>query len=131
MFGSGSFLVGAEVGAFLKVGSFGFGLGVEKNDESDFASFTAVTGLISFFTTGLVIEVGEATADFFKGGAAFEGGSLDFRFFPFGSIYTSVNASTVKRPDVTHPLVDSTQSVSTVFPQRSGAICARYLKPYP
>jgi hypothetical protein len=87
IFGSGSFFVGGRVGAFLKLGSFGFGFGAEKNDESDFASFTEVTnGLISFFTTGLVVVVDDdATAGFFEGGAVFGGGSLGFRFFPFGS----------------------------------------------
>lgn len=40
---SGSFFTGGATGAFLKLGNFGFGFGAEKKDESDFASFTAVT----------------------------------------------------------------------------------------
>jgi hypothetical protein len=82
-----SFLtVGA--GAFLKVGSFGFGLGAEKNEESDLASFTAVTTAFgSFFTAGGLDSAGGATAIFFAGGAVFAGsGSLSFRFLLFVSI---------------------------------------------
>lgn len=79
-------------GAFLNVGSFGFGLGAEKKDESDLASLTAVTtGFApSFFTVvaaGAARDEGPAPDDeiacFFSGGAAF--GSVTFRFLLFGS----------------------------------------------
>jgi hypothetical protein len=87
--GSGSFLTGGAEGggAFLKLGSFGFGLGAEKKDESDFASFTAGTaGFTSFLTIGLDDDA-EPTAGFFDGGGAFEGGgSLGFRFLPLESV---------------------------------------------
>jgi hypothetical protein len=71
--------------AFLNVGSLGFGLGAEKNDESDFASFTDVTTAFgSFFTTAGLDGAGGATAIFFAGGAVFEGcGSFNFRFLLF------------------------------------------------
>jgi hypothetical protein len=87
MLGSGSFLTGAGgAGAFLKLGSLGFGLGAEKNDESDLASFTAVTaGLTSFFTMGFDDDA-KPTAGFLDGGGVLEGGgSLSFRFLPLGS----------------------------------------------
>lgn len=81
--GSGSFFTGA--GAFLKLGSFGFGFGAEKKEESDLKSLDAGTvGLVSFFTT-VVLAVGadgEETATFFVGGGALAaGGSFSFRFF--------------------------------------------------
>lgn len=89
-FGSGSFLteIGAG-GAFLKLGSFGFGLGAEKNDVSSFASLTAgATGLVSFFTTTGFEEEGVPTAGFLGGGAFLTGrDSLGFRFFAFKSIH--------------------------------------------
>lgn len=69
-------------GAFLNVGSFGFGLGAEKKEESDLASFTEVTTAFdSFFTAGDLDGAGGATAIFFAGGAVFVGcGSFSFRF---------------------------------------------------
>lgn len=76
---SGSFFTGA--GAFLKLGSFGLGFGVEKNDESDFASLTApafVVAMVDFAIAGV-------TAVFFGGGPGFGGGSDDFLFFVFVS----------------------------------------------
>jgi hypothetical protein len=81
-----SFTVGT--GAFLKVGSFGFGLGAEKNEESDLASFTEVTTVLGSFFTATAFEGADgATATFFVGGAVFEGvGSLSFRFLLFVSI---------------------------------------------
>jgi hypothetical protein len=83
---TGSFFT-TGAGAFLNVGSFGFGLGAEKNDESDFASFTDVTiGFGSFFTTAGLDGADGVTAIFFAGGAIFEGcGSLNFRFLLFAS----------------------------------------------
>jgi len=91
-FGSSSFficVVGA--GAFLKLGSLGFGLGAEKNEESDLASFTAVTtGFASFFTIGLDDDA-VPTAAFFGGGMAFDGGgSLGFRFLVFESMKVEI-----------------------------------------
>jgi hypothetical protein len=72
----------------LNVGSFGFGLGAEKNDESDFASFTEVTTVFgSLFTAVGFDGAGGATAIFFAGGPVFKGcGSLSFRFLLFVSI---------------------------------------------
>jgi len=86
MLTSGSDLTTA-VGAFLKLGSFGFGFGAEKKDESDLASLTAArtTGLGSFFTAGLDDDVGVARAAFLTGGGAFRGGSFNFRFLLFES----------------------------------------------
>lgn len=69
------------MGAFLKLGSFGFGFGVEKNDESDFASLTAPP----FVVTVVVLTVVGVTAVFFAGGPGFGGGSDGFLFFVFGS----------------------------------------------
>ena len=69
-------------GAFLKLGSFGLGLGAEKNEESDFASFTSLSSFpavfVSFLTTGFV-EDGADTAVRFGGGPAFADAS-PFRF---------------------------------------------------
>lgn len=74
-------------GAFLKLGSFGFGLGAEKKDESDFASLTEVTTCFaSFLMSGTFIGSGGATANFLDGGAVFdEGTSPSFRFLLFAS----------------------------------------------
>jgi hypothetical protein len=84
-FGSGSFLI-RGTGAFLKLGSFGLGLGAEKKEESDFASLTAVTiGLASFLTMGLDVDAIAETATFLAGGSAFGGGSLSLRFLLFKS----------------------------------------------
>ena len=79
MFISGSFFTG--IGAFLKLGSFGLGFGVEKNDESDFASLTAP----AFVAAVMVLTVGGVTAVFFAGGPGFGGGSDGFLFFIFKS----------------------------------------------
>jgi hypothetical protein len=78
----------AGVGAFLNVGSFGFGLGAEKNEESDLASFTEVTTAFgSFFTIEDFDRTGGATAIFFGGGADFMGcDSFSFRFLLLVSI---------------------------------------------
>ena len=65
----------------MKLGSFGFGFGVEKNDESDLASLTAP----AFVATVEILTVVGVTAVFFAGGPGFEGGSDDFLFFVFGS----------------------------------------------
>ena len=85
-FGSGSFLTGGG-GAFLKLGNLGFGLGPEKNDESDFASLTSLTtAFASFLTaTGFVDVVEVETAAFFEGGADFADVVSAFRFLPFAS----------------------------------------------
>lgn len=76
-------------GAFLKLGSFGLGLGAEKNDVSSFASLTAgAKDLVSFLTTTGFEEEVVPTAGFLGGGALLAGrGSLDFRFFAFKSIH--------------------------------------------
>lgn len=90
-----SFLTCAGAGAFLKLGNFGLGFGAEKNDESDLASLTAVAAVADFglslasltATTGLVVVVVLATANFFCGGRGLVfGGSLGFRFFDFVSV---------------------------------------------
>jgi len=65
----------------LKLGSFGFGFGVEKNDESDLASLTAP----AFVVTIVVLIVVDVTAVFFAGGPGFGGGSDGFLFFVFES----------------------------------------------
>ena len=78
-FVSGSFFTGT--GAFLKLGSLGLGFGVEKNDESDFASLTAP----AFVAAVVVLTVADVTAVLFAGGPGFRGGSDDFLFFVFKS----------------------------------------------
>lgn len=71
---------------FLKLGSFGFGLLDEKNDESDFASLTAVTTTFgSRLTSGFTGAV-PATAILFAGGPGFAFPlSRALRFFCFAS----------------------------------------------
>ena len=69
------------MGAFLKLGSFGLGFGVEKNDESDFASLTAP----AFEAAVVILTVAGVTAVFFAGGPGFGGGSDGFLFFVFES----------------------------------------------
>jgi len=83
---SGSFLTGT--GAFLKLGNFAFGFGTEKKDESERASFTAITGFVSFFSAvGFEVDAVEAMAAFFAGGGAFaDGSSTGFRFLSFVSM---------------------------------------------
>lgn len=73
---------GGAGGAFLKLGSFGFGFGAEKNEKSDLASLTAVgkTGFDSFFIITGLDEDAMPTAGFFIGGGTFDGASLSFRF---------------------------------------------------
>lgn len=77
-------LPGRGSGAFLKLGSFGFALGAEKNDESDLASF--VGGVLvnseeaSFLTAMGFVDVAEPTAGFLDSGGALIGAS-SFRFF--------------------------------------------------
>ena len=92
-----SFLVATDVvgpvGAFLKLGNFGFCLGAEKNDESDFESFTVVAvaatvvdSLPSFLTTTEGRDVdADDMALFFVGGPALDGASGNLRFFGFAS----------------------------------------------
>jgi hypothetical protein len=107
-FAGGSFfaVVGAvtPAGAFLKLGSFGFCLGAEKKDESDFDSFIVVVviviaaaatavvvdGLPSFLTTteGRNDDVTD-TALFFAGGPGLDKASGSLRFFCFASIWGS------------------------------------------
>jgi hypothetical protein len=81
------------LGAFLKLGNFGFCLGAEKNDESDFESFTVAPAapvvaesLPSFLTTteGRDVDAGD-TALFFVGGPALDEASGNLRFFGFAS----------------------------------------------
>lgn len=78
--------------AFLKLGSFGLGLGAEKNDESDFDSLSEtlfvdvdVDDLGSFLTADLddddeAAEEEDARACFFVGGPDFDASGSDFRF---------------------------------------------------
>lgn len=82
------------IAAFLKLGNFGFCLGAEKNDESDFESFTVaaagpvvVDSLPSFLTTteGRDVDAGD-TALFFVG-PALGGASGNLRFFGFASTH--------------------------------------------
>jgi hypothetical protein len=98
-FAGGSFfmVVGAvaPAGAFLKLGNFGFCLGAEKNEESDFDSFiiaaaaataVVVDGLPSFLTTTEGRdEDATDTALFFAGGPGLDGASGSLRFFCFAS----------------------------------------------
>jgi hypothetical protein len=92
-----SFLVAmgavGPVGAFLKLGNFGFCFGAEKNDESDLESFTVVAAtadvvdsLPSFLTTtgGRDVDACDM-ALFFVGGPALDGASGNLRFFGFAS----------------------------------------------
>ena len=88
-----SFFTGTRTGAFLKLGNFGLGFGVEKNDESDFASLTAVTETIGFalsfmslMTTAFTVIAEFERACFFWGGCGFVESSPGFRFFSFESI---------------------------------------------
>jgi hypothetical protein len=129
---SGSGFTGT-IGAFLKLGSFGLGFGAEKNDESDLASFTAVTtGFVSFFATGREDE--ELTAIFLIGGGGLVGGSLSFRFLPFESLNRSISGQiSAKRIDVTHPLSNSGRSSLSLHLdwRPSAAIYVRHWMPYP
>ena len=69
------------MGAFLKLGSFGLGFGVEKNDESDFASLTA----LALVAAVVILTAADVTAVLFAGGPGLGGGSDGFLFFVFGS----------------------------------------------
>ena len=85
MLESASFFAAAAAGAFfLKLGIL-VGLGLEKNEESDFASLT--TCLLSFLTaTALgVVVTGPGTAAFLTGGAPLAGFVSARRFLPFAS----------------------------------------------
>lgn len=85
MLESDSFLI-EGVGAFLKLGSFGFGFGAEKNDESDLASLTSLTAdLTSFLMTEALDDETVEGVLFFKGGADFEAGASALRFLPLPS----------------------------------------------
>ena len=57
----------AGAAAFLKLGSFGFDFGVEKNDESALALTAVTTTFASFFTPAFAVP--GPTAIFFVGGA--------------------------------------------------------------
>lgn len=98
-FAGSSFFIVAGVtgplGAFLKLGNFGFCLGAEKKDESDFDSFTIVAAAIadvvvdgfpSFLTTtdGRDDDTAD-TALFFAGGPTLDVTSGSLRFFGFAS----------------------------------------------
>lgn len=85
-FGSGSFLTGGG-GAFLKLGNLGFGLGPEKNEESDFASFTSFTTCFASFltATGLTEFAEVEIAAFLEAGADFADAVSAFLFLPFAS----------------------------------------------
>jgi len=83
--GSASFFIGA----FLKLGSFGFGFGAEKNDESDLASLTAGEGLTGSLLTATGFAGPTAVFDrasFFAGGAVLGVASSSLRFFALESI---------------------------------------------
>jgi hypothetical protein len=131
---SASFLI--VVGAFLKLGSFGLGFGAEKKEESDLASFTAVTeGFVSFFTlvAGRAEEI-DATAGFFVGGPAFDGGSESFRFFDLPSTHQNKNTTTVIRSDMTHPQLFLHHLYWRIHLWTVGAFVAIYVRgsmPYP
>jgi len=84
----------------LKLGNFGFCLGAEKKDESDFDSFTvavgvavgSVDGFPSFFTTTEGRDVdAEETALFFAGGPTFDATSGSLRFFCFASAWDQIS----------------------------------------
>lgn len=90
-FASGSFFKGA--GAFLKLGSFGLGFGLEKKDESDLASLTALV-FVAVVVDFMVVSV---TAVFFAGGPGFGGGSDGFLFFVFVSSTNDYQASRQSR----------------------------------
>jgi hypothetical protein len=77
----------------LKLGSFGLGFGVEKNDESDFASLTAP----AFVVVVVDFTVAGVTAVFFAGGPGFGGGSDDFLFLVFVSSKNDFQASRQSR----------------------------------
>ncbi|KAJ2970187.1 hypothetical protein NUW54_g12785 [Trametes sanguinea] len=114
MLASGSFLPGAvDIDAlelevfFLKLGIWTFvDFGLEKNDESDFASFT--TGFVSFTGTAFALdEPATGTATFFAGGAAFADAGSAFRFLPLVSVTTALASFpwvVAARTDMTHPL---------------------------
>ena len=93
IFCSGS-LRATGVGAFLKLGSFGLGLGAEKKDESVFASFVAEGFATTFFVAEafvatLLDDVTTVVRDpFFANGFATGGGSSALRFLLFTSIAT-------------------------------------------
>jgi hypothetical protein len=95
-FARGSFVAtdaAVPMGAFLKLGNFGFCLGAEKKEESDFDSFTvaaAVDVVVDGFPSFLTITEGRdddaaVTALFFAGGPALDGTSGSLRFFCFAS----------------------------------------------
>jgi len=82
------------MGAFLKLGHFGFCLGAEKNEESDFDSFTVAVAVavavVDGFPSFLTVTEGRDddavdTALFFAGGPTFGGRSGSLRFFCFAS----------------------------------------------
>ncbi len=138
-----SFLTCTGMAAFLKLGSFGFGFGAEKNDESDLASFTAAAApgvfglsLVSLTATGFAATLFE-TASFFCGGRGLTlGGSLGFRFFDLESARSRnvrLEAYSEKRAGVTHPLPSCywRRSTSLLHSKRVGAISVRYSMPYP
>ena len=116
-----SFLIAIDavgpVSAFLKLGNFGFCLGAEKNDESDFESFTAVAvaaavvdSFPSFLTTteGRDVDAGDM-ALFFVGGPVLDGASGNLRFFGFAStrhqISKVISTNLLRKADNrTHPV---------------------------
>lgn len=85
---SDSFFTATGAGAFLKLGSFGLGLGAEKNEESDLASLTAgataVFAASFFFGTGFV-EEDVPRAGFFVGTGTLGGTSTSLRFLDLAS----------------------------------------------
>lgn len=81
IFCSGS-LRATGVGAFLKLGSFGLGLGAEKKDESDLTSLTslAVAAFTSFLTTVTFDDGPADVAAFLAGGTVLDAGASALRF---------------------------------------------------
>jgi hypothetical protein len=96
-FAGGSFVAAGVVipmGAFLKLGNFGFCFGAEKKEESDFDSFTVAAAVavvvVDGFPSFLTITEGRDddaadTALFFAGGPTLDGTSESLRFFCFAS----------------------------------------------
>jgi hypothetical protein len=117
----------------LKLGNFAFGFGAEKNDESERASLTAITGFVSFFSdVGFEVDAAGAMAAFFAGGGAFaDGMSTGFLFLSFESAKGRISACpSVQRTDVTHPQFDHFLPVFGQF-RPTGAICVPSSTPCP
>jgi hypothetical protein len=116
----------------LKLGSFAFGFGAEKKDESERASLTAIAGFVSFFTgVGFELDALGAIATFFAGGGAFaDGNSTGLRFLSFESDRWISACPSVQPTDVTHPQVEYfLPAFGQIRP--TGAICVPSSMPCP